>query len=97
MNKVTKSIIRQFLFFLSYLFIISLSVLNNKGGGDIFFMILIKIAVLIHILVISFKLVFNIDKVNKKINKYDLLTIIIISVFTFLFSNEYLWLISKFK
>lgn len=97
MNRIKKSIIRQLLFFLIYLLIISLVVLNNKGGGDIFFMIIMKIAVSIHILLISYKLVLDLDKENKKFNKYDLLTIIIISVFTFLFINEYLSLISKFK
>ena len=97
MNKIKKSIIRQLLVFLIYLLIISLVILNNKGGGDIFFMISMKIAVSIHLLLISLNLVLNLDKENKKINKYDLLTIIFISVFTFLFLNEYLWIISKFK
>ena len=97
MNRIKKSIIRQLLVFLIYLLIISLVILNNKGGGDIFFMISMKIVVLIHLLLISLNLVLNLDKENKKINKYDLLTIIFISVFTFLFLNEYLWIISKFK
>lgn len=97
MNRIKKSIIRQLLVFLIYLLIISLVILNNKGGGDIFFMISMKIAVSIHLLLISLNLVLNLDKENKKINKYDLLTIIFISVFTFLFLNEYLWIISKFK
>ena len=95
--KMKSTIVRQILIFSLYLIPISLVLIGNRGGADIFFMLLMIIALSIHLLLVSIIVVINLGKQTKNINKFDIIIVIIISLIFFLFSSEYLWLISIVK
>ena len=95
--KMKSTIVRQILIFSLYLIPISLVLIGNRGGTDIFFMLLMIIALSIHLLLVSIIVVINLGKQTKNINKFDIIIVIIISLIFFLFSSEYLWLISIVK
>lgn len=93
MTKMKRSVVRQSLIFVLYLFTLSFLLQSHKGGEDIFFMFLMIIALCLHILVVSIIIIIrnlNQDKKINSLNKFDFFTVLTLSTLFLIFSSKYL-------
>lgn len=95
MKLLFRAVRRQFLFFLIYLFVFSLSLFNHKGGADILFIFLIAAGMIIHCIIVISKSLNDKNKIAEKrwsgLDIFAFLFIVLIFIFTYQHYLNFMW------